>query len=42
MSVYSTADEERIRAGAQVRAWTQSGLLDAAQTPVVNLPTKAA
>jgi hypothetical protein len=31
MSVYSTADEERIRAGAQVRAWTQSGLLDAAQ-----------
>jgi hypothetical protein len=31
MSVYSTADEERIRAAAQVRAWTQSGLLDAAQ-----------
>ncbi len=31
MSVYATADEERIRAGAQVRAWTQSGLLDAAQ-----------
>ena len=28
MSVYATADEERIRAGAQVRAWTQSGLLD--------------
>ena len=31
MSVYATADEERIRAGAQVRAWTQSGLLEAAQ-----------
>jgi len=31
MSLYSTADEERIRAAAQVRAWTQSGLLDAAQ-----------
>jgi hypothetical protein len=31
MSLYSTADEEQIRAAAQVRAWTQSGLLDAAQ-----------
>src|SRR5262245_66530302 len=31
MSVYSAADEERIRAAAQVRAWKQSGLLDAAQ-----------
>ena len=31
MSVYSTADEERIHAAAEVRAWTQSGLLDAAQ-----------
>jgi hypothetical protein len=31
MSLYSTADEERIRAAAQVRAWTQSGLLDTTQ-----------
>ena len=31
MSVYTTADEERIRAAAEVRAWTQSGLLEAGQ-----------
>src|SRR5262245_16773057 len=31
MSVYSAADEERIRAAAEVRAWTQSGLLEAGQ-----------
>lgn len=31
MNLYATVDEERIRAAAQVREWTRSGLLDASQ-----------
>jgi hypothetical protein len=31
MSLYAAADEERIRAAADVRAWTRSGLLAASQ-----------
>ena len=31
MNLYATVDEERIRAAAQVREWTRSGLLNASQ-----------
>jgi len=41
MSRYATADEERIRAGARVREWTQSGLLEASQGAAIEAGLRA-
>ena len=41
MSRYATADEERTRAGARVREWTQSGLLEAAQGAAIEAGLRA-